>query len=404
MKQVHGATRAMTRGLTRRVALLGALGFALAPAAHAAERMVRALSQPALKVARPTQAVLQAVARAGQRLVAVGERGLVTYSDDHGQSWQQARVPVSSTLTALRFADAKRGWAVGNMGVVLKTEDAGATWVKVLDGQAAAALALQSAQAQREVAKTPDAAAQASLLVEDAQRLVAEGADKPFLDLALRADGSLLVVGAYGLAFASTDAGRSWQPQMHSLPNPDGFTYYGVAERRNESLLFGEQGLLLRASGPNEPFAAQTPPANGSLFGALALREGPMLLLGLRGKALRSAAAGDAWSVVQTPVDASLTAGTQLADGRVLVAGAAGQLLQSRDVGENFKPLNLTQRFPFTGVAQAGDGAVVLVGMRGLVRLSPSDLAAASAASAAAMSPISSSSSSPNSTARKPAI
>ncbi|MFZ4288745.1 WD40/YVTN/BNR-like repeat-containing protein [Variovorax sp. HJSM1_2] len=383
MKQVDG--------MTRRMALLGAIGFGLAPAAHAAQPLARALGQPALKVARPTQAVLQAVARAGQRLVAVGERGLVVYSDDHGQSWQQAQVPVSCTLTALRFADAKRGWAVGNMGVVLKTEDAGATWLKMLDGQAAAELALQAAQAQREIGKSPDAAARASVLLEDAQRLVAEGADKPLLDLSLRADGSLLVVGAYGLAFASTDGGRSWQSQMHGLPNPEGLTYYGMAERRHESLLFGEQGLLLRATAPNETFAAQTPPANGSLFGAVVLREGPLLLLGLRGKLLRSAAVGEGWSVLQTPVEASLMAGSQLADGRVLLVGAAGQLLQSEDGGERFQPLALTQRFPFTGLQQAADGALVLVGMRGLLRLTPAELAAAAIPS-----------SSP--TARKPAI
>lgn len=371
--------------MTRRTALLGAAGamglLSFAPKAQAAERMARALSQPALQVARPTQAVLQAVARAGKRLVAVGERGLVIYSDDDGQSWKQAQVPVSCTLTALRFADSKRGWVVGNMGVVLATEDGGASWLKRLDGQGAAALALQAAQAQREAGKSADAAAQASVLVEEAQRLVAEGADKPLLDLALRADGSLLVVGAYGLAFASSDGGRHWQSQMHRLPNPDGLTYYGIAQRRGESLLFGEQGLLLCASGPTEAFTAQTPSTNGSLFGSLALRDGPLLLLGLRGKLLRSSEPGEAWSTVQTPVDASLMAGIQLADGGVLLAGAAGQLLQSRDGGQHFQALALNQRFPFTGLAQAADGALVLVGMRGLLRLTPAEWTAAATVS-----------------------
>ena len=65
--------------------------------------------------------MLQAVVRAGggRRLVAVGERGLAIHSDDDGQSWAQAEVPVGCTLTALRFADERRGWATGNLGVVL---------------------------------------------------------------------------------------------------------------------------------------------------------------------------------------------------------------------------------------------------------------------------------------------
>lgn len=369
----------------RRAVLLGTLGTALLPtAAPADERVARALGLPAVKVARPTQAVLQAVTRAGKRLVAVGERGLVIYSDDAGQSWAQARVPVSCTLTALCFADAQRGWAVGSMGVVLATEDGGASWRKCLDGLAAARLALQAAQAQLQASPPgSEAMAQGNLLVEDAQRLVAEGADKPLLDIALGADGALWAVGAYGLAFSSTDGGSEWQSQMHRLPNPDGLSYYGLAHRKGEQVLFGEQGLVLGRStgGANGNFAALTSPSNGSLFGALALREGPLLVLGLRGRLWRSAEPGDAWMAVQTPVDASLVAGTQLADGSVLLAGAAGQALHSRDGGQRFQPLSLPQRFPFTGVAEADDGSVLLVGMRGLLRLAPADLKAATSSS-----------------------
>jgi len=379
----------MPNAITRRAALVGALGWGLAaPHARAAAPVVRALAEPALKVARPTQAVLQAVVRAGSsgRLVAAGERGLVIVSDDAGRSWTQARVPVSCTLTSLCFADAKRGWATGNMGVVLETEDGGATWTRRLDGAQAAELALIAARAQ--VVNRPangDGAEKDAVLLEDAQRLVAEGPDKPLLNIVLRADGSLVAVGAYGLAFGSSDGGRVWRPWMHRLPNPDGLSYYGLAERRGESLLFGEQGLLLR-SGGNDTFVAQESPSQGSLFGSLALREGPLLLLGLRGRLWRSAGAGEAWRQVDTPVEASLIAGTQLVDGRVLVAGAAGQLLQSTDGGMRFQPLSIAQRFPFTGLAEAGDGALVVVGMRGLMRLTPAELAAAASGGASSSS------------------
>ncbi len=347
----------MSFAVSRRTALVGMLGLAATARAQQQQpqQLPRALSQPALQVARPTQAVLQAITHAGKRLVAVGERGLIIYSNDAGKSWTQAAVPVSSTLTALRFADAQLGWAVGSMGVVLRTEDGGASWTKVLDGATAAQLALKAA---------PAGQAQ-----DDAQRLVAEGPDKPLLDLSVSSDGSLLVVGAYGLAFSSSDGGKSWASQMHRLPNPDGLSYYGVAERRGEALLFGEQGLLLRASKPADSFTAQTSPSTGSLFGALALHEGPLLLLGLRGKAWRSAEAGDDWTAIQTPIEASLISGLQMRDGSILLAGAAGQLLQSRDGGQRFQPLQLPQRFPFTGMAQAADGALLLVGMRGLLRV-----------------------------------
>ncbi|BEU98725.1 photosystem II stability/assembly factor-like protein (plasmid) [Acidovorax sp. DW039] len=373
-------------GVTRRVALLPAMGVGLIyPLAQAAERKVKALETPALKVARPTLAAYQAVTRADKRLVAVGERGLVVYSDDAGQSWKQASVPVSCTLTAVRFADAKRGWAVGNMGVVLTTDDAGESWRRCLDGQTAAQLSLVAARAQLEASKPgSDAMAQGNLLVEDAQRLVAEGADKPLLDLAFIDDGSLWVVGAFGMAFSSADGGRSWKSQIHRLPNPEGLSYYGLAQRNRECLLYGEQGLLVRAPQAVEPYTADTLPSNGSLFGSLALREGPLMLLGLRGKAWRSAEPGAPWAAVQTPVDASLVAGTQLTDGRVLLAGVAGQLLQSHDGGQHFRPLALSDRFPFTGLTEAEDGSLLLVGMRGIMRLTANELKTAAAPSSPA--------------------
>lgn len=350
---------------------------AAAPATSVA--LPAALQRPALGVAHPTQANLLAVERVGARLVAAGERGLIIYSDDSGQRWTQARVPVSVTLTALRFANDREGWAVGNMGAVLRTIDGGANWSRVLDGRSAAALAEQAAQQAWDLVQPdPDNAEHPlNLLLEDARRLVDEGADKPFLDISLRADGSVLVVGAYGLAFSSADGGRSWQAHMRDLPNPNGSTIYGAISRQQEQYLFGEQGLLLRAPTSDAPFAIQNSPTGGSLFGALSLRRGALMLFGLRGKVYRSAQAGAPWVELQTPVDASLLAGLQLRDDTVLLLGAAGQVVVSRDQGQTFSVLPMKTRFPFTGATLAPDGALVLVGTRGLLRMAPAALAVA---------------------------
>lgn len=379
----------LLRILAFSMALLAGTGAFAQPAGgpQADARDPAALQRVALTVARPAQAVLLAVSRAGKRLLAAGERGLVIFSDDDGRQWKQAAVPVSVTLTALRFANEREGWAVGNMGVVLRTRDGGATWQRMLDGRTAAELALVAAKAAWQAQPGAAGSADATLQLEDAQRLVAEGADKPFLDVALRPDGSVLVVGAYGLAFASGDAGQTWQPRMQALPNPDGLSYYGLVERRGERFLFGEQGLLLRSGDSAEPFAPQTSPASGSLFAGLALREGAMLLMGLRGKVWRSAEPGAPWTMVQTPVDASLFAGSQLADGTVVLVGAAGQVLVSSDQGQQFRVLPLRVRFPFTGLAEAQDGSLLLVGMRGVQRLPASELKASAESIRDARSP-----------------
>lgn len=347
--------------------------FAAAPAQGT---LPAALQRAALKAARPEQANLMAVVRVGNRLVAAGERGLIIYSDDSGQHWSQAQVPVSVTLTALRFANERDGWAVGNMGAVLRSTDGGASWKRVFDGQQAAALAEQAAQAAWDAVK-PDpnnADHPLNLLLEDAHRLVDEGADKPFLDLRLHADGSVLAVGAYGLAYSTSDGGKTWQALMKDLPNPNGATYYGIAGRQQEQYLFGEQGVLLRAAAPGAAFAAQTSPASGSLFGGLATKQGTLMLYGLRGKVYRSAQAGAAWTEVQTPVDASLITGLQLADDTVLLLGSAGQIVASKDQGQSFTAVPLKTRFPFTGATVAPDGTLIITGTRGLLRLPASAL------------------------------
>ncbi len=67
------------------------------------------LDLPARSSPLAEHAPLNDVSRAGDSLVAVGQRGHILYCDDAGTHWQQARVPVSSDLTALYFPTAQQG-------------------------------------------------------------------------------------------------------------------------------------------------------------------------------------------------------------------------------------------------------------------------------------------------------
>ena len=98
------------------------------------------------------------------------------------------------------FADALNGWAVGHRGVILATRDGGAHWARQLEGE-------QAAQAILQVRQDP-------AQIDEARRLVAEGADKPFLAVQCMGDGRVLALGAYGLAFSTQNAGQSWQPAL----------------------------------------------------------------------------------------------------------------------------------------------------------------------------------------------
>src|SRR6266581_7567932 len=109
--------------------MLVALALA-APVAAVAAGYQDVLDTPAQESTLASKALLNGLASAGQRVVAVGQRGHIIYSDDAGKTWQQAKVPVSSDLVAVTFPTSEQGWAVGHDGVVLHSADAGKTWTK----------------------------------------------------------------------------------------------------------------------------------------------------------------------------------------------------------------------------------------------------------------------------------
>ncbi len=339
--------------MKRRALLLGAAGAGLGLPAQAAGVALPAVLQRAA-VATPLAqgAALLAAASAGPRLLVAGERGIVLYSDDGGQTWAQAQVPVQVSLTALRFADARNGLAAGHLGVLLRTADGGASWTLQLDGVRAAQATLDAAsdEAQR----------------KHAQRLVADGPDKPFFDIDI-AGGRTLAVGAYGLAFESLDGG-AWQSIAPRLPNPRHLHLYAVRSVGERVLVAGEQGLLLRSADRGARFEALASPYKGSFFGLLAARSGTLIAYGLRGNAFRSTDFGSTWAAVPTGVPLSLSAGIQREDGALLLLAQNGDLLQSRDDGLSFERRPAAPPFPAAALAAAGRG-LVLAGLRGVKRL-----------------------------------
>lgn len=324
---------------------------------------VDVLSQPAVHGPQAQHAVLQDVARAGTRLVSVGERGVVLLSDDNGATWRQATaVPVSVSLTAVQFVDERNGWAVGHAGVVLHSEDGGEHWALQLDGKRAAALELQAAEALGDAGR-----------VADAQRLQADGADKPLLALSFADARHGMVVGAYGLALATTDGGRSWQSSMGQLPNRRGLHLYALARQGAELYVAGEQGLLLRSREGGAHFVALQGPYDGSYFAASVLPSGRLLVGGLRGSLFASDDGGDSFRVLANPIPASLN-GIRVAGDQLLLANQAGMLLRSGLDDFVAQPVPVTDGLPLTAATIAADGAIVAVGMAGARRLAPSSL------------------------------
>ena len=335
--------------MTKTLAALACAAI-LAPAGAAPA----ALSQPAILSAKAGGAVMLAVARAGERLVAVGERGIVLLSDDNGKAWRQVATPVQASLAAVQFVDAQRGWAVGHLGVVLHSGDGGQTWRKQFDG-------LQAAEAMARAAATPAAKTAAAQMQQD-------GPDKPFLDLHFTDAQNGYIVGAYNLAFRTADGGKSWQPWQEHLPNPKSLHLYGLRTAGNALYLVGEQGTLLRSGDGGASFEALASPYKGSYFGLVTARSGQIVVFGLRGTAYWSGDQGRSWQAVDTGVQQCLTAGIELADGSLALLSQAGDVLLSRDHGKTFARQPNPQPWPSAALAEAADNTLIVAGLRGVRR------------------------------------
>lgn len=340
---------------------LCALAFCLSgnPFIAAQAAPFAALQQPALPSAKASRAVLLGLTRAGARLVAVGERGIVLLSDNSGRSWRQASVPVSVSLTAVQFVDAEQGWAVGHLGVVLHSQDGGETWHKQLDGEAAAGLAVQAAE--RDV-QQPGGARNLQL----AQRLMRDGPDKPFLDLYFRDRLHGFIVGAYNLIYRTDDGGQHWQAWMQHVDNPHGLNLYGIRASGSDLLVVGERGLLLRSSDDGQSFQALASPYDGSFFGLLATRDGALVAYGLRGNAWWSGDRGEHWRRLETGVESTLASAIELQDASLLLVSQSGERLLSHDQGRSFDSRQGPGTTTVAAVQQAVDGSLVSVGLSGV--------------------------------------
>lgn len=328
------------------------------------------LSTAALQVARAERAVFIDLARAGERLVAVGERGLILLSDDHGQSWRQASVPVSVGLTAVQFADTRNGWAVGHAGVILVTRDGGESWQVQLNGRQAAKIELDTAR--RELAGTLDIGA-AEVRVQTAERLLEEGPDKPFLALAFTDASHGLVVGAYGLAFRTEDGGATWHSVVGQIDNPMGLHLYAITRLGDDWFLAGEQGYLARSEDRGWSFQELDSPYSGTFFTLASAPNHVLLVAGLKGHAFVSHDRGDSFEQLPVRVPVSFNDATRMDDGRVVLANQGGMLFRQGRNGR-LQPFGKPLGVPLSSLIQAADGSLVFAGFTGLSRLSLHDI------------------------------
>jgi photosystem II stability/assembly factor-like uncharacterized protein len=269
---------------------------------------------PEMAVVRVDRLRITALALAGKRLVAAGERGRILISDDEGKTWQTAASPVSVSLSALAFSD-KLGIAVGHNGTVLRSEDGGKNWTAV------------------------DVAPK----------------DPPALFAVHVAGEHVIVVGSYGAFFESRDGGKTWQNRRIGADDFDRHLTGIAAGHPGTLLLAGEAGTLMRSTDGGEKWTALKSPYEGSYFGILGLKNGSVIAYGMRGNAYRSDDNGEHWQRVDLGgFVGAIQGGRELADGRVLLHGNDGMLAVSRPGDAGFKIEQMSNRRTLAAVLPVG--------------------------------------------------
>ncbi|MGK9064203.1 WD40/YVTN/BNR-like repeat-containing protein [Stutzerimonas chloritidismutans] len=279
------------------------------------------------------------ITHAGTRLVAVGDRGHILYSDDSGNTWTQAKVPTRQLLTAVHFADDKLGWAVGHDALILATTDGGETWTHQYENR--------------------------------------EG-EVPLLDVWFEDAEHGFATGAYGALLETTDGGSNWEDVADRLDNEDGYHLNAISEIPGSGLfIVGEMGGMFRSTDSGETWERVESPYQGSLFGVVGGGEpGVVVAFGLRGHLFRSTDFGDSWEEIrlgdgQDALETGLADGNLLEDGRIVVVGHGGTVLTSRDKGQTFTLFSRPDRRSLSGVVDGKDGNLVLVGQSGVRVVSP---------------------------------
>lgn len=270
-----------------------------------------------------TESLLLDITRAGDTLVAVGERGHIVISTD-GKNWKQVDVvPTRSTLTTV-FSLGNRLWAGGHDAVIITSGDGGKTWTR---------------------------------------EFFDPGRQQAVMDIVFTDENNGVAIGSYGLYLKTSDGGQSWEQALvdeESDYHLNALVLFGEGKR----IIAGEAGYSYRSFDDGETWGALEMPYQGSMWGALKTEGGCVLFFGLRGHVMESCDFGTSWTELETGSQSSISGAAQY-EGLILLAANGGTLL-TRDDGGVFTIHHHSSGVDFSSALSIGDGNFLLVGEDGV--------------------------------------
>ncbi len=284
----------------------------------------------ATKQPMASKATVLGVVSAGDRLVAVGDHGVILLSDPGDEAFRQAQhVPTRMTLTAVFFIDDQRGWAVGHQGVVLTTGDGGENWSLLRSGIT----------------------------------------EEPLLTVWFENSQRGFVGGRFATLLETTDGGKTWAKRNIVREDDE-------VERNLFHIFSGADGRIYIAAEKGTVYVTENDGAqwepvdtgySGSFWAGVVLTDGTVIVVGMRGSIYRSTDQGATWERVAVDLKASLTDVIQLQNANVLAVGMDGAIVESADNGKSFTLKEHPERLSFTAVAERTKGNFQLFGKSGVV-------------------------------------
>lgn len=297
----------------------------------------------AVQAENATSKLLLDVAKAGDRLVAVGEFGHIVLSDDGGKTWSQAKeVRTQVALNSVMFVNDQVGFAAGHDATVLKTTDGGDTWrVFYLDTEF----------------------------------------ENPLLAVHFEDENKGYAVGAFSLMVETMDGGETWKTRPVFEGNTNDYHLNDIYQSKAGTLLMpSEFGIVYRSIDGGASFEEIQTSYEGSFWSGLGLSDGSILVYGMRGNIYRSVDEGLTWVPVITTTRKSFGGGVELDDGTVVLSGLNGAVAYSADMGKSFETYSRADRAGFNAVIGGADDTIIIFGAPGL-RVMPDTYEAANAPS-----------------------
>ena len=310
--------------------LVGAALVALLPLATLQAAPPQAV--PTFRSSNATQATMLAATGVIDRIVAVGDHGVVLLSDDQGVSFRQASsVPLSTPLTGVSFANANQGWAVGHWGAILSSNDGGDSW--------------------------------------QIQRLSSEE-DRPLFAVHFFNALQGVAVGLWSLVLTTDDGGKSWSEQPLQAPpgyNRADLNLMGLfADSHGSLYATAERGQVLRSKDQGKSWQYLDTGYEGTLWTGAVMTDGSLLVGGQRGTLLHGSADGEHWQRVPLVSKSSITAIT-VSGAEVVAVGLDGLMVRSLDGGRVFQEQKSADGVSLTAALFTGQDEPVLFSRRGVV-------------------------------------